>query len=174
MQNNSFYARIDQLDACLVRRDEIMSLISSGQMIKAIKIYREDTGASLSDAKIAVERMEQQIRLNTGTWQEEVESLLRQRLKILAVKLYREHTGVGLREALNAVNRMEEGLPVSSEPRSFEPPPMATSPSDEVRRLLLEKKKIHAIKVYREQMGVGLREAKDAIDQIEHDLRFGK
>lgn len=193
MQNNSLYARIDRLDACLVRRDEVMSLLSSGQMIKAIKVYREDTGASLSDAKIAVERIEQRVRLgllsspmqvspgpvapvepyDTGSWRTEVQHMLHQQLRIQAIKVYREHTGVGLREAITAVDQMAEELPVGSEPHPFEAPPVAAYPSEEVRRLLMERKKIQAIKVYREQTGVGLREAKNAVDQMEKELHVG-
>lgn len=187
MQNNSFYARIDRLDACLVRRDEVISLLSSGQMIKAIKVYREDTGASLSDAKIAVERMDQQMRLgmpplakqtpmvaadealDTYAWQDEVGALLRQKRKIQAIKLYREQTGVGLREAKEAVERMEQGLPVDS----MSPLPIMACSSEDVLRLILEKKKIQAIKLYREQTGVGLHEAKNAVDQMEEALQVG-
>jgi len=37
---------------------------------------------------------------------------------------------------------------------------------DEIRALLRQNRKIEAIKVYREHMGVGLKEAKDVIDNM--------
>jgi len=36
---------------------------------------------------------------------------------------------------------------------------------------ILEERKISAIKLYRDATGVGLKEAKDAVEQIEKDLR---
>ncbi|MEB8340867.1 ribosomal protein L7/L12 [Streptomyces endophyticus] len=41
---------------------------------------------------------------------------------------------------------------------------------DGVRGLLRDGKKIPAIKAYREATGVGLKEAKDAVDRIESDM----
>jgi ribosomal protein L7/L12 len=36
---------------------------------------------------------------------------------------------------------------------------------------ILEGKKINAIKLYREQTSIGLREAKEAVEQMERDLK---
>jgi len=44
-------------------------------------------------------------------------------------------------------------------------------PSEEIKRLLMQGKKIEAIKVYREQTGYGLKEAKDYIDALERQMR---
>ena len=41
----------------------------------------------------------------------------------------------------------------------------------EVLQYLRENRKINAIKVYREIYGVGLREAKDAVEEIERQMR---
>lgn len=43
----------------------------------------------------------------------------------------------------------------------------ARDPSEEVRQMLQQGEKIKAIKLYREQTGVGLREAKETIDRLE-------
>ena len=40
-------------------------------------------------------------------------------------------------------------------------------PDDTIQLLLLQGKKIEAIKLYREQTGLGLREAKEVIDDLE-------
>jgi ribosomal protein L7/L12 len=41
---------------------EVQAAVFKGQKITAIKIYREDTGASLADAKNAVEKLESEWR----------------------------------------------------------------------------------------------------------------
>lgn len=42
-----------------------------------------------------------------------------------------------------------------------------TAARDEIYRLIGEKKKIHAIKLFRERTGAGLKESKDIIDSVE-------
>lgn len=193
-----FSARLDELDACLVRRDEVISYLSSGQKIKAIKLYREDTGASLADARAAVERMEQtfglggaslaqemqqeSLSVETNALTSEVERLLRQGQKIKAIKLYREQIGVGLREAKARVDHIESTLlpgRAAFAPSQVTDPETegriyaAREPDEEIRQVLLQGNKIKAIKLYREQTGLGLREAKEAIDRLEQTLHYG-
>src|SRR5579883_2701921 len=128
--NQNFSARLDDLDARLTRRDEIAWLLQTGQKINAIKLYREETGASLADAKAAVERME------------------------LAL-------GLGLMTPAGSETSQIPAMPNDA-------PRFSTR---EMEALLMQGKKIEAIKLYREQTGLGLREAKDTIDQIENTLR---
>ena len=49
---------------------------------------------------------------------------------------------------------------------------MAAAPPG-VEKMLLAGKKINAIKLYREQTGVGLKDAKDAVERIEVQLKDG-
>lgn len=198
-QERSF--RLDELDARLVRRDEITSFLQAGEKLRAIKTYREDTGASLADARAAVERMALSMQAgielqayhrregHVGTigdaLNSEIERQLLQGNKILAIKLYREQTGVGLREAKEAVEHMANevhlrgpSFALSAEVdtealRSVFSQSAAFSPGEDVRGLVLEGKKIQAIKLYREQTGVGLREAKEAVEQLERTLHLG-
>lgn len=90
-----------------------------------------------------------------------VADLLRAGQKIEAIKRYRELTGVGLKDAKDAVEAMERGdaVPVASAPS-----PVSAA---NVQALLREGKKLEAIKLYREQSGLGLKEAKDAVDAME-------
>ena len=104
--------------------------------MNAIKVYRKVTGASLSDAKAAVERMELAIRLYgirvyadalsevaqlASTTDVDIQSvllaemayLISQGQKIHAIKLYRERTGLGLADAKNVVDRIELMLSAS-------------------------------------------------------------
>ena len=96
---------------------------------------------------------------------EDVPELYRQGRKIEAIKIYRELTGVGLAEAKSAVERMEAG-------QSVVPPaqPVLNLDQDgalrEIRTLMQAGEKIQAIKKYREVFGVGLAEAKDAVERL--------
>ena len=110
------------------RLEEIASFLRAGKKINAIKVYREVTGASLAEAKDAVERLDMAIRLY-GTMvvadslveaaqqgmQMDMQSILltemayliSRRDKIQAIKLYRERTGLGLNDAKAVVDRIE-------------------------------------------------------------------
>lgn len=84
---------------------------------------------------------------------------------LMAIQVYREATGVSLAEAKQAVEqmaRMEAARP-PSDSRNFDNPVLESK----IRSLLGKGKKIEAVKIYREEYGVGLKEAKDAVDRIE-------
>ena len=103
----------------------------------------------------------------------EVAKLVRGGNKIQAIKLYRELTGTSLADAKDAVERLERGEPLALQQTSFGLAAPATGADQrsaaigEVKRLLREGNKIAAIKVFREAFGVGLKEAKDAVEDIE-------
>lgn len=81
--------------------------------------------------------------------------------KIAAVKLLRSATELGLKEAKDAVEQIESGGPL------FAAQPMAgTTVSEEVARALRQGNKLQAIRLYRQQEGVGLKEAKEAIEAM--------
>lgn len=91
---------------------------------------------------------------------------------IIAIQVYREATGVNLAEAKRAIEemaRMEAARPPSSA-RDFDNPVLESK----VRSMLARGKKIEAVKIYREEYGIGLKEAKDAVTRIAaampHDL----
>ena len=87
--------------------------------------------------------------------------------KIAAIKLCREATGMGLAEAKEWVEKLEAS---PDAPLSPGPEAGALSP---VADLLFAGRKIDAIKLYREQVkpGAGLKEAKEAVEQLEAGLR---
>ena len=85
--------------------------------------------------------------------------------KIEAVKFYREATGLGLKESLDAVEALIAGGTVAD---AGPLAPLAPPGTDaEVVALLAQKKKIEAIKLYREIHDVGLKEALDAVEAME-------
>jgi len=102
----------------------------------------------------------------------EIQSLIQSKQKIYAIKLFRETFGVGLKEAKDAVDAMEAGKSidisgmqlVTSAPAGLQ---SNTENIAEIQRLLRDGSKIEAIKRFREMTGVGLKEAKDAVEAIE-------
>jgi ribosomal protein L7/L12/sugar lactone lactonase YvrE len=103
----------------------------------------------------------------------EVAKLVQSGQKIEAIKRYRQLTGAGLAEAKDAVERLERGEGLSIQHTSIGGMTGASNDEQrnaavtEVKRLLREGNKIAAIKVFREAFGVGLKEAKDAVEDLE-------
>jgi ribosomal protein L7/L12 len=89
-----------------------------------------------------------------------VRSLMDEGQKIEAIKLYRERTGAGLKDSKDAVEAIGrgQGPPSRQDDRDFR---------DEVLSLLEQGQKIGAIKLFRERTGVGLKEAKDAVEAMQ-------
>ena len=91
--------------------------------------------------------------------------------KVAAIKLYREITNLGLKEAKDAVEAMLNSTQVVI------PEPIQagiqndTLLEERIKRLLVERKKIEAVKLYREANHCGLKEAKDAVDLIQVKMR---
>jgi len=90
----------------------------------------------------------------------EVVDALRRGNKIEAIKLVRDATGLGLKEAKDAVERIE-----SEESPAVLPERIRSSTmSPEIEAALQQGNKIEAIRLLRAQTGVGLKEAKEAVD----------
>jgi ribosomal protein L7/L12 len=119
----------------------------------------------------------------------QVRALVASGKMIDAIKLYREATGAGLAEAKAAVEASAFGMPISGSPDNdllqieqkvdlllkrleiaYEQPDDNAFYS-QVEALVRTRNKIEAIKIYREYTGTGLKEAKDAVDAIEKELK---
>jgi len=87
---------------------------------------------------------------------------------IHAVQFYQAATGVSLAEAREAIEEMAGD--------EFTKPPSPQRDSDnpvlesKIKSLLGKNKKMDAIKIYREEYGVGLNEAQAAVDRIEASM----
>ncbi len=110
----------------------------------------------------------------------EIVATAREGNKIEAIKQYRELTGVGLKEAKDAVEALMEGRPVQMSSVQVGGNVTATSRAgqtgatmQEVIQLARQGNKIEAIKRYRQITGVGLKEAKDAVEAIEAAETWG-
>jgi ribosomal protein L7/L12 len=92
--------------------------------------------------------------------------------KIEAIKRVREQTGLGLKEAKDYVEQLPRGAivatPSYAESTSHMAPAVQLNPTteDELRDLVARGQKIEAIKRVREQTGLGLKEAKDYVEQL--------
>lgn len=80
---------------------------------------------------------------------------------IEAIKRVRAATGLGLKEAKDMIDNHAAGIPVTLVSLNDNHPL-----SDAVMRAVGNGNKIEAIKLLREQTGLGLKEAKDAIDTL--------
>ena len=161
---------------------ELARLAQSGQLIEAIKLYRQLTGAGLKEAKDAVEQLAagQVVQVSRSiVAPAAAEPLDRRKLrrlltagnKIEAIKLYREATGLGLKEAKDAVEALEAALGEAGPDLSVEvgtpQAPDVMLKLAEVRNLLAGGEKAVALRRFREHFGVGLREAQEAIEAME-------
>ena len=95
---------------------------------------------------------------------EQIKALLKDKRRTEAVRLYMEQTGAGLKEATLAVGQIEAQR--SKEVLNTSAGPFAVD-LNELERLIHSGQKITAIKLLREQTGLGLKEAKDAVDTLE-------
>lgn len=105
----------------------------------------------------------------------EIAELARTGNKLEAIKQYRALTGLGLKEAKDAVEQMAAGQ-VAIQFNTFS---TASADADadptrwaEIKALLQRGNKIEAIKRFREMTGVGLKEAKDAVEQMDAHRDF--
>ena len=99
---------------------------------------------------------------------QQIHEFLHNRQVIQAIKVYREATGVGLAEAKEAVEEMahNEWTKPPAGVRNYDDPVL----EGKIRSLLSKGKKIEAVKIYRAEYGVSLKEAKDAVERVESSM----
>ncbi len=139
----------------------VAEALASDDRILAIKRYREEQGVGLREAKAAVDRMALARRmeaLSAVVASPAIADALARGDRILAIKRYREEQGVGLREAKEAVDQL------ALAPRRAALTAAGATPA--VADALARGNQILAIKLYRQEHGVGLREAKAAIERL--------
>ena len=115
-------------------------------------VHLRTLGAALSQPEGSVPAPSEMLK--------QIQDLLAQGKKIDAIKQYREQTGAGLKAAKDVVEAIEQGRPLQRL-REFD-----GGFEVELTGLLQDGRKIEAIKRFREQTGVGLKEAKDAVERL--------
>ncbi len=148
----------------------IQNAMRAGNKIEAIKLYKEKTGLGLKEAKENIEAM---MRGDTPAWgtgatsvdvDTAIQNAIRAGQKIEAIKLYREKTGLGLKEAKDAIDAMMN--------RTAPPSPAAyVNADDAIDAALRNDQLIQAIKLFREKTGLGLAEAKRAMEARREQLK---
>jgi ribosomal protein L7/L12 len=94
--------------------DDVVSMLEQGRKIDAIRMYREQTGAGLREAKDAVDALERGENLPKGPraagsagvradLKADLWALMQDGQKIQAIQFYRERTGCSLKQAKDAV-----------------------------------------------------------------------
>ena len=103
-----------------------------------------------------------------------VQELLRSGQKIEAIKILRAARGLGLKEAKEAIDQATAGHPFSVPQLALEEKSRRAAPpeaNEDLVSLIRRGQKINAIKLLREQTGLGLKEAKEEVDRLEREIR---
>lgn len=167
---------------------EVARLVRSGKKIEAIKLFRETFQTGLKESKDVVDQMEagQAVdlsafaitttpsalvtSLNDDTYTE-AELLIRTGKKLDAITLIRRHANMDLAEAKSAVDQIEAAAKEAvGGVTVFMNTPGTTldaATTAEIQRLTQSGNKIAAIKLMREKTGLGLAEAKNAVEAME-------
>ena len=129
------------------------------------KLYLEDDGVKVHSA---LSDLLEGKPAPSGVDVDQIQQLLRDGKKIDAIKLVREQTGLGLKEAKDAVEAIERGESVELKLQTASTVQLVSGVDpNQITELLRQGNKIDAIKLVREQTGLGLQEAKNVVDAIE-------
>lgn len=108
----------------------------------------------------------------------EILTLLKQGNKIAAIKIFKEATGMGLKESKQFVDILAEGIDEIDDEYIEKLNNQKISIKDEdveqdfaeIQKLLLQGKKIEAVKFVKEKGEISLKSAKTIVDKIEDNL----
>ena len=165
----AFKAKPSDIDWNALADDELQSHLPH-MKINAIKRYRELTGAGLKEAKDAVDyamanpdQLAQKGKAGgvVDTDGAGVRDLIAEGRIDEAVKVYAAFMGVDEFTARDAIAQMQHEDSATER--------LSDEGMEQVRIALNGGNKIEAIKMYRELTGLGLKEAKDAVEKMERD-----
>ena len=156
--------------------DEVRNLVKAGRTLEAIRAYRDQTGAGLDDALAAVDRFQRELVPDEGMQPQadrslseavslegpDVTTLLQAGRKLDAIRIYREQTGASLKDATDMIKDLERKLDLADQSE--------IEHSQDAATLLRAGRKLDAIRVYREQHGLSLKDATEAISDLEKSL----
>lgn len=100
-----------------------------------------------------------------------IHDLLRAGKTIEAIKHYRELTGSSLLEAKTAIDALQRGQPVAIPLSKVSAPPGPVLEDAQLKQHLAHGQLIDAVKRYRELTGLGLKEAKDAVESLRDSMK---
>jgi ribosomal protein L7/L12 len=165
-----------EIDLDAANDPDVQAAMDSGRKIEAIKHYRELTGVGLKEAKDVIDYLmaggeidaKKKRAMPTVDAAAGVRDLLDEGRKDEAIELYARFAGVDQYTAQDAVDEIEREMRLGD--TSDEPGKLTLLERGEIQTLLQQGNKIEAVKRYRELSGLGLREAKDAVDEMERGL----
>ena len=129
------------------------------------KLYLSSDGVKVSS--VLNDLLEGKPATTAGVDVARVDQLARAGKKIEAIKLLREQTGLGLKDAKEAVEAIERGESVNLSPAPTTSVHVVSGvDTARVTQLLMQGKKVDAIKLVREETGLGLKEATDVVDAL--------
>lgn len=162
-------AMTDALEPSRANDAELNAALAAGNLIDAIKRYRVLTNAGLVEAKAAVEALmgsREPVEPATAANDAELNDAVASGRLIDAIRRYRNLTGTGLVEAKAAVEALMQGRDPAREAERTNAVKAAALNDAEVNDALAAGNLIGAIKRYRELTGVGLAEAKQAVETL--------
>jgi ribosomal protein L7/L12 len=142
--------------------NDIRALVERGDMIAAIRLYRERHGGTLIGARQAVEDLSftATVKRGAGSLEREVDDLIAAGDRIAAIKRHREVTGATLRESVDYVER-----------RGAPPVPRHTKPDPgDVDAAIRDGDNRLAIDRHRERTGASLQAARAFVEARSAEL----
>lgn len=150
---------------------QLESLVYAGQKVEAIRLYREQAGCSLREAKEAVEAFERGETASLAfvppsppdaqSTIAQIEEWVQRGNKINAIKAYREYTGVGLKIAKDVIDAIGRGDAAGWQAQ------LAAFDLEHVRQLIREGRKSNAVSCYQQQLGLAVDDAQAIVNALE-------
>ncbi|MBC8063038.1 MAG: ribosomal protein L7/L12 [Clostridiaceae bacterium] len=115
--------------------------------------------------KFIIDKIAKQVGIPETSLDHDLKNLIAKGKKIEAIKEFRKSSGIGLKEAKEYVDNLTDiNLILNKIAKQVG---VAENSLDEELKILVAKgKKIEAIKQYRKSSGLGLKEAKDYVDNL--------
>ena len=129
---------------------------------------KTDDQRDLEEAKLKAAAPAPMARMSVEEAKPEVMNLLSQDNKLLAIKYIKDNTGLSLKEAKDLVEQYEQSVVIVS-PQLANSPVEAYVPdniTEQARSLLLEGRKMEAIKLVKDNSNMGLKECKDFVERL--------
>ena len=102
---------------------------------------------------------------------EKIRAYLLRGCKIEAIRVYRETSGAGLKEAKDYIDQFDSETHRNTEPPAADNSGIDKTLYEEIVMKIRNRDTIHAVRLYREATGSGLKEAKDYVDALVEKLR---
>jgi ribosomal protein L7/L12 len=133
----------------------ILTAVRFADLALLFKTMRRDRTPVVSPRPVRAVDLQTQARLT---------ELVAQGNKMQAIKDLRVATGLGLKEAKDAVDAVAAGHDISAV--LLPCPDVPATTEERARKLIAQGRRIQAIKLIREETGLGLKEAKDVADGL--------